>query len=154
VPAGSHMENTVASIAKIIHGGMMVTVVAVVAILKSVAGDPAIVDRGPRLFVRFGGLIALALAGWVIRILRDRIPFIGTDTDVSAWWRTHMSAVIRLWAIAEGVGIMGTVLWFVTADTILLVVLVGTSIALLLRLGPARWVEVTEPSDTAVGTPN
>ena len=134
------MGDQAATVARILHTAMLVAVVAIVAIFRSVAGEAPAVAEGARPLLRFVGLGALAAAGLVIRGLRARLPFIGPETDVAHWWSLHLAPIVTIWAIAEAVGVLGSALWFVTRDTVLLVVLVGASIALLLRLGPGRWV--------------
>jgi len=135
-----------AIVPRIIHGSMLVAVLVVVAVLKSIHEGTHPIEQGASLLLRFVGLVVLAGAGLTIRTLRQRVPMIGPKTDVLAWWRAHLPSVLTLWAIAEGVGILGSALWFVGGDVVLLVVLIGSSIALLLRLGPARWVDDQSPT--------
>ena len=88
--------------------------------------------------VRYAGLGLLLATGIVIFKIRARLPIHQRDDDPDAWWAAHGMRVLVLWVLAEGAATMGAVFWFLTGDVAMLVVL-GASALLLLRLRPSVW---------------
>ena len=88
--------------------------------------------------LRYVGLGLLLATGIVIFKMRARLPIHQRDDDPDAWWAAHGMRVLVLWVLAEGAATMGAVFWFLIGDVAMLVVL-GASALLLLRLRPSVW---------------
>jgi hypothetical protein len=84
--------------------------------------------------------IAVALVGGTVaahRILRASLPR-GPSGDPSNWWAINAGRVIALWGVADGLAIVGAVLWFLTGDFVALTIAGGAGLFLLAANHPGR----------------
>ncbi len=116
----------------------MLTVVGVLVVLRTELGGPDPATAPARLVMRLVVLALVVGATLGLRVLRATLPPLTRRDEDDAWWRRHGGRVIALWALPEGIGIAGGVLYFVTGDGLLLVLAVGWAIAMLLWHAPGR----------------
>jgi hypothetical protein len=87
-------------------------------------------------------ILALVLGATVgLRVLKGTMPAPAGEKEVNAWWRAHQGRAVALWALAEGVGVAGAALYFVSGDPILLAVPMAWAIGMLLWYSPGRLLE-------------
>ena len=128
-------------VAALVHVAMLATVFVVVAVFWTVRPNMVIEpDRNFHRVLRFVALLILVGGGWAIARVRRDIPLQTGETDLDRWWQTNSSRVIVTWAISEGIAISGATVWLLTGDVLVLAAVVVSAIAMLLRLGPSRWV--------------
>ena len=126
-------------LAKVLHTALFggVFVMAVVFTFVRTLVDVEL-EGSVLIAIRYAGLGLLLVAGIVIFKLRARIPTYQPDQERDAWWAAHGQLVLLQWMLAEGTATVGAVLWFLTGDVALLVVLAAAAV-LLFRLRPSVW---------------
>ena len=125
--------------ARVLHAALFggVFVISIALTIARSAVDIELVGAAATA-IRYVGLSLLLATGIVIFKIRARLPIHQRDNDPDAWWAAHGMRVLVLWVLAEGTATMGAVFWFLTGDVAMLVVL-GVSVLLLLRLRPGIW---------------
>ena len=83
-------------------------------------------------YALLGGLI---LVGWSIRA---RIASPARGKDLNVWWAGSLTKALVLWALAEGVGLAGMALGWMSGDSTLLIAAVVVSFALLFVTRPGE----------------
>ena len=125
--------------ARVLHAALFggVFMISIALTIARTAVDMELVGAAATA-IRYVGLGLLLATGIVIFKIRARLPIHQRDNDPDAWWAAHGMRVLVLWVLAEGTATMGAVFWFLTGDVAMLVVL-GVSVLLLLRLRPGIW---------------
>ena len=123
--------------ARLVHTGLLAAVVVMVAVLAAITGQLAVPDEFATV-LRYAGLAQLLVIGIVIYQIRAHIPTLVEGDDPDGWWAANGRRVIALWLLAEGTATLGAVMWALTADYVLLLV-VGAAVVLLFRLRPTVW---------------
>ena len=123
--------------ARLIYAGLFAAVVVMVAVLGAITGQLAVPDEFATV-LRYVGLAQLLVIGIVIYQIRARIPTLVEGDDPDGWWAANGRRVIALWLLAEGAATLGAVMWALTADSVLLLV-VGAAVVLLFTLRPSVW---------------
>ena len=123
--------------ARVIHSALFVGVFVIFAAFAA-ATRLATVPEGMPIMLRYVGLAQLLMIGIVIYQIRARIPTLVEGADLDGWWAVNGQRVIMLWVLAEGTATLGGVIWFLTADSLMLLVL-GAALVLLFRLRPSVW---------------
>lgn len=117
--------------------GVIVIVITLGAV-RTIAPPPAI--EGPVWVFRIVAFVELIAALILIRWVRLRMAPLATGHDEDAWWKRHSAFVIVLWTAAEGTAFLGALLWFVSDDALILIVVTTVSLALLIANRPGRLV--------------
>ncbi len=125
--------------AKMMHAALFAGVLVIFAILAAMRqmADPS-VTAGLAHILRYAGLAQLIVIGIVIFRIRSRIPAFGGGDDIDGWWAVSGRAVVLTWVLSEGTATLAGVIWFLTADPAMLVV-VAAALVLLFRLRPGVW---------------
>jgi hypothetical protein len=74
-------------------------------------------------------------------MLSGSIPPRQPDQDKGAWWKANGTKAGATWATAEGLAIIGGVLYFLTGDLVLLAGLGGGGLVILMLNRPGRMME-------------
>ena len=74
----------------------------------------------PRYIFWVVGIAVTAGHLMVMRVIRGRIPEYTRSMDRAEWWRAALPSAVLIWGVAEGMALIGAVLWFVTGDAALL----------------------------------
>ena len=123
--------------ARVIHSALFAGVFVIFAAFVA-ATRLATVPEDLPIMLRYVGLAQLLVIGIVIYQIRARIPTFVEGADPDGWWAANGRRVIVLWILAEGTATLGGAIWFLTADSLMLVVL-GAALVLLFRLRPSVW---------------
>lgn len=125
--------------AKMMHAALFAGVVVIFAFLSAMrlVADPS-VTTGLAHILRYAGLAQLIVIGIVIFRIRNRIPAFGSGDDIDGWWAMSGRAVVLTWVLSEATATLAGVIWFLTADPAMLVVIVA-ALVLLYRLRPGVW---------------
>ena len=122
-----------------ISAGTVVTLVVLVLL-----GSAGIVDPIPGLpltVVRVVGLVLLVLGFTATGMLSGSIPPRQSGENEAAWWQANSGKAVATWAAAEGLAIVGGVLFLLTADLVLLAGLGGGGLVILVLNRPGRMME-------------
>lgn len=87
--------------------------------------------------LRITALVATAVLALVVRVLRGRITPLAAGGDENVWWNAHLPPALAIWAIGEGGAFLGSVLFFLDGD-VLMLALIGGGLLLLLASRPGR----------------
>ena len=119
-------------LARLIHVALLASMLAIGAIFVAMR---MMVPMGPTDVPRYifwvVGVAVTAGHLMVMRVIRGRIPEYKRSMDRADWWRVAFPPAVLIWALAVGMALIGTVLWFVTGDAALLFVVAAGLIALL-----------------------
>ncbi len=126
--------------ALVVHGALVMGVIVIAVTLGAVRAVAAPPIDGQVWLFRLVAFTALIIALVLIRLVRLRIAPVATGGDDEAWWRRHSPLVLLLWMAAEGTAFLGAVLWFVSDDAVILIVVTTVSLALLIANRPSRLV--------------
>ena len=124
--------------ARVIHSALFAGVFVIFAAFLA-ATRLATVPEDLPIVLRYVGLAQLLAFSIIIIRLRALIPMFEERDDRDGWWAVNGQRVIMLWVLAEGTATVGGVIWFLTADSLMLVVL-GAALVLLFRLRPSVWM--------------
>jgi hypothetical protein len=91
--------------------------------------------------VRVVGLVLLVSGFLVTGMLSGSIAPRQTDQGARAWWQANSSKAVITWAIAEGLAVVGGVLYLLTGDLVLLAGLGGGGLVILVLNRPQRMME-------------
>ncbi len=130
--------------ARIIHGALAVGVLMVfgiLAYLRTVSGPAVAGDAAGTLRIVAYAVLAVGIV--MTRVMRGRIAAPsparsreGSGADLAEWWTTTLPKAIVVWALAEGVGMIGIVLGYVIADLTVQVIAVAVGLFLLFLTRP------------------
>jgi hypothetical protein len=90
--------------------------------------------------LRIAAVVLLVVLALTARRLRERMAPLGPGGDENAWWNAHLGSALIVWALSEGVALLGSVLFFVTGDVLMLVLLAG-GFVLLVQSRPSRLMD-------------
>jgi hypothetical protein len=124
-------------LAVVVGAVVTVSILAVLGTLRVVEPIPNI----PLTAVRVFGLVALVSGFMAAGMLSGRIPPLQTDQDEVSWWQANSQKAVVTWAAAEGIAVVGGVLFLLTADVVLLAALGGGGLLILLLNRPGRMME-------------
>ncbi len=121
------------------HAALFAGVLVIFAILAAMRqiANPGVTAELAQI-LRYAGLVQLIVIGIVIFRIRSRIPAFGGGEDIDGWWAMSGRAVVLTWVLSEGTATLAGVIWFLTADPAMLVV-VAAALVLLVRLRPGVW---------------
>ena len=121
------------------HAALFAGVLVIFAILAAMRqmADPG-VTAGLANILRYAGLAQLIVIGIVIFRIRSSIPAFSGGDDIDGWWAVRGRAVVLTWVLSEGTATLAGIIWFLTADPAMLVV-VAAALVLLFRLRPRVW---------------
>ncbi len=114
--------------------------VATLAVLGSI-GIVLPIPNLPLIMVRVVGLVLLVSGFLVTGMLSGSIAPRQTDQGARAWWQANSSKAVITWAIAEGLAVVGGVLYLLTGDLVLLAGLGGGGLVILVLNRPQRMME-------------
>ena len=123
--------------ARVIHSALVAGVFVIFAAFVA-ATRLVTVPEGLPIMLRYVGLGQLLVFSIIIFRIRAFIPLCEERDDCKGWWAFNGQRVMVLWALAEGTATLGGAIWFLTADSLMLVVL-GAALVLLFRLRPSVW---------------
>ena len=95
----------------------------------------------PLTLVRVVGLVLLVAGFTVTGMLSGSIPPRQSNQDERAWWQANSQKAVGTWAMAEGLAVVGGVLYLLTGDLVLLVGLGGGGLMILLLNRSQRLME-------------
>lgn len=116
---------------------LTVFVLAIVGALGLVSPIPDV----PHMIVRVISLVFLVSGVAVVGMISGSIRPRRSDMDALAWWRANSSRALIAWAAAEGLAVVGGVLWLLTGDWIPLVGLGVGGLVVLVMNRPGRLME-------------
>ena len=125
-----------------LFAGVLV-IFAILAVMRQMA-DPSVTAELVDI-LRYAGLAQLIVIGIVIFRIRSRIPMFDGGDDIDGWWAMSGRAVVLTWVLSEGTATLAGVIWFLTADPAMLVV-VAAALVLLFRLRPGVWTTLESRS--------
>lgn len=124
--------------ARILHGvlaGGVVLVGVVLGVARQVTPVPPL--QGSIHTMLALAAVAVGVTGAVaIMALRRTVPEPHSGERFEAWWGRGGSHVVILWVLAEGLGVIGAVFWFVTGDPAFYAVMGAVSLVLLVVFRP------------------
>ena len=128
--------------ARVLYGAVVLAtasvVVALVA-LQAVTGSPARGAMSQFPLVLRGLVLTLAAAGTVgLRIVRSGLPPCPSGREEEAWWQQHLGRAVALWALPDGIATVGAVLFYLSADTLVLLLAVGWAGVMFVAYAPGR----------------
>jgi hypothetical protein len=112
----------------------ILTVLGAAGIVSPIPGLPLTV-------VRVVGLVLLVVVFTVTGMLSGSIPPRQSGEDERAWWQANSQRAVGTWAMAEGLAVVGGVLYLLTSDLVPLVGLGGGGFLILLLNRPLRMME-------------
>ncbi len=118
--------------------GGVVSVFVVLAFVRDLADMTAPVL--PLVYARIGAAALAAAAVVARRVVRASVRPCGPDDDPRHWWAANIGRVIVIWALADGLAMMGAVLWFLTGDLVTLAIAGGSGLFLLAVTHPGTLV--------------
>lgn len=135
----SRGEPSGARTARILHTAIVVAAVSAILVLVAVRGSGVVApdlpphDRNlPRALV----LTVLATATFVLRrVYASLPPFAGPPEQ---WWSVSLGRAVVLWALADGLGLLGAVGYLLTGDLLVLALAVVWAGAMFVRYAPGR----------------
>ena len=86
-------------------------------------------------YVAFAATAAVLIASTVIK---SRIPAFQRGNDFGEWWAANGTMVLLLWVLGESACVMGSVLWFLTDNQSVLLVLGGAGLLILAAYRPSK----------------
>lgn len=92
------------------------------------------------LALRVSALIVMVGQAVGVRVLRNRIAPLAPGGDENAWWNAHLLPALTIWAVGEGVALLGSVFFFLAGD-LLMLAMIGGGLFLLLMSRPGRLME-------------
>lgn len=92
---------------------------------------------GARTGLRLAALAATAVLVLLVGALRRRITPLAPNGDENAWWNAHLTPALAIWAVGEGGAFLGSVLFFLDGDALMLGLIAG-GLLLLLQSRPGR----------------
>jgi hypothetical protein len=122
-----------------IVAGVVLTV-GTLAVL-SAAGIVTPIPDLPLTTIRVVGLLLLVVGFTTAGMLSGSIPPRHASQDERAWWTANSQKAIGTWAMAEGLAVVGGVLFLLTSDLVLLAGLGGGGLLILLLNRPQRMME-------------
>jgi len=137
--AGERGKSPAAVVYLAVGAGAALGVVALTVI--GVLGIVTPMSTLPNLPFRVVGLVLLVVGFVATGMLSGGIPPCRAEERASEWWRANSTRAVITWAAAEGLAILGGVLWLLSGDLILYVCLVGGGLVLLLLNRPKRMME-------------
>lgn len=126
-------------VARVVHlaliGGVVTTFLVLTVIRDLSAPTSAVL---PLPFVRVGALVLAGAAVTAYRVLRGLLPPVRTGEDADGWWAGNGGRAIVLWAVADGLAMVGAVSWFLTGDFLTLTVAGGIGLLLMVLASPGK----------------
>ena len=114
--------------------GAVVVMVVGLAVLRSYIELPTSPELVTVLRIATVGVILVTVL--VLRLVRSGIEAPPRGDDRAAWWQVALPRALAVWALAEGMGIVGAVFFLLSGDMAVLSVLVAVSLALLVLNRP------------------
>jgi len=87
--------------------------------------------------LRIAALVVMVTQAIVVRAFRNRISPLDPRGNEDAWWNAHLPAALTIWALGEGVAVLGSVFFFLAGDVLMLAMIAG-GLLLLLLSRPSR----------------
>lgn len=82
--------------------------------------------------LRITAVVVLVGQAILVRAFRRRITPLAPMGDEDAWWNAHLSAALTIWALGEGVALLGSVFFFLAGDVVILAMILAGLLSLLL----------------------
>lgn len=127
--------------ARLVHAAVAaatVVVLAVFAILRRTAPAGVVIPGESSLPMR-AIVLTLAAGGTIgLRLVRAALPPVPSGTDPNAWWRVNLGRAIALWALPDGIGVAGAVLYYLSGDALLLALAGGWAVTMFFVYSPGR----------------
>jgi hypothetical protein len=115
--------------------GAVIVMVVALAVLRSTLELPTIPELVAALRIATVGVILVTVL--VLRLVRSRIEPPPRSGERDAWWQASLPRALAVWALAEGMGIVGAVFFLLSGDMVVLAVLAAVSLALLVLNRPS-----------------
>ncbi len=119
--------------------GAVLTVLVLVIVGASGVVSP--IPDIPHTIVRVVSLVFLVSGVAVVGIISGGVRPRQGDMDELAWWRANSSRAVIAWAAAEGLAVVGGVLWLLTGDWVPLAGLGVGGLVVLVLNRPGRLME-------------
>jgi hypothetical protein len=113
---------------------VILVVLGTVGIVGPIPGLPLTV-------IRVVGLVLLVVGFTATGVLSGSIPPLRSGENEIAWWQANSGKAVATWAAAEGLAIIGGVLFLLMADPVLLAGLGGGGLVILVLNRPGRMME-------------
>jgi len=113
----------------------------VVFVILGSLGVVSPVPNLPETVMRVVGLVILVSGFTVIGMLSGSIPPRQSSQTDWDWWQANSRKAVITWAGAEGLAVIGGVLFLITGDLVLLLGLGGGGLVILMLNRPKRMME-------------
>jgi hypothetical protein len=87
--------------------------------------------------LRVTALVVMVVLAIVVRAFRNRITPLPPTGDENAWWNAHLPAALTIWAVGEGVALLGSLFFFLAGD-VLVLAMIAVGLLVLLLSRPSR----------------
>jgi len=112
----------------------------VLAVIGVTAVNQPIVDL-PSTVMRVVGLVLLVVGFTATGLFSGGIPRRQSSETEAAWWKANGGKAVATWACAEGLAVVGGVLFVLLGDLVLLAGLGGGGLVILMLNRPGRMME-------------
>jgi hypothetical protein len=128
-----------AQVARVVHTGLLIAVVVTALVLMGVrVAVDGRVSAAAVIVLRIVAAFVLVVVATGVQLVKARLPRVGSEADPGLWWVSALPRAIAVWALAEGATVIGGVLWLVSGDVALFVVLLGAGLVVLALNRPGR----------------
>jgi hypothetical protein len=112
------------------------TATAILVAFRAMGVAPVPEVSIPSLPLRGAALLLLVGATLALRVVRATFPEVRGDRD--AWWTANLGKAVAIWALADGIAILGAVAYLLAGDTLVLALAVGWAAAMFVGHAPGR----------------
>jgi hypothetical protein len=123
---------------RIIHTALLAGALVMVPLVVLLRLVFAVVDLpGAIPALRVVAIGVMVVQAFVVRRYRERIRPLPPDGDENAWWNAHLGPALVIWALGDGIALLGSAFFFLAGDLIMLAVIAG-GLLLLFLARPGR----------------
>lgn len=112
------------------------TATVILVALRTMGSVPAPAVVIPPIPLRVASVVLLLGATVALRVVRATFPAVRSDRG--EWWAAHLGRVVAVWALADGMAILGAVAFLLTGDSLVLALAVGWAAAMFVGYAPGR----------------
>jgi len=112
------------------------TATVILVALRAMGSAPVTEVVIPPTPLRVASMLLLLGATVALRVVCATFPEVRGDRD--DWWTAHLGKAVAIWALADGMAVLGAVAYLLTRDALVLALAVAWAAAMFVGHAPGR----------------